>query len=305
MRIAAIDCGTNSIRLLLADLVDGRQVELDRRMEVVRLGEGVDATGRLSPAALERTFAALQRYADRIAAAGADRVRMVATSASRDAENSAEFAAGVRAILGTGPEVVTGLEEADLSYTGAIRSLPDLPRPALVFDIGGGSTEFVLGADHADAALSVDMGCVRMTERHVRSDPPSPTELAAIVADVDLLIARAAQAVDFRAAQCLVGLAGTVTTVAALAMGLAQYDAARIHGAAVPAQQVHEVALMLAAATRDERLAMPVMHPGRADVIVAGSLILDRIVQAVGLPEVIASEHDILDGVFWSQAPAH
>jgi exopolyphosphatase/guanosine-5'-triphosphate,3'-diphosphate pyrophosphatase len=304
MRIAAIDCGTNSIRLLLADLVDGRQVELDRRMEVVRLGEGVDATGRLSPAALERTFAALQRYADRIAAAGADRVRMVATSASRDAENSAEFAAGVRAILGTGPEVVTGLEEADLSYTGAIRSLPDLPRPALVFDIGGGSTEFVLGADHADAALSVDMGCVRMTERHVRSDPPSPTELAAIGADVDLLIARAAQAVDFPAAQCLVGLAGTVTTVAALAMGLAQYDAARIHGAAVPAQQVHEVALMLAAATRDERLAMPVMHPGRADVIVAGSLILDRIVQAVGLPEVIASEHDILDGVFWSQAPA-
>jgi exopolyphosphatase/guanosine-5'-triphosphate,3'-diphosphate pyrophosphatase len=304
-RFAAIDCGTNSVRLLLADAVDGRQVELDRRMEVVRLGEGVDATGRLSPAALERTFAALRRYAALIRAAGAERVRMVATSASRDAENSDEFVAGVTQILGVAPEVVTGLVEADLSFTGVSRSLPDLAQPTLVVDIGGGSTEFVLGADHAAASVSVDMGCVRMTERHVRSDPPAADELRAIAADVDALIERACAEVELQGAACLAGLAGTVTTVAALALELPRYDPARIHGAAISAEQVHDVAARLAGASRAERLALPVMHPGRADVIVAGSLILDRIVQAVGLPAVVASEHDILDGIFWSMVPAH
>lgn len=300
MRVAAIDCGTNSIRLLVADIANGRLQDVDRRMEIVRLGEGVDRTGRLSDAALERTFAAGARYADLIAGLGAERVRFVATSASRDADNADEFTAGVQEVLGVAPEVVTGLVEADLSFVGASRSLPDLPAPALVVDIGGGSTEFVLGAQHAQQAVSVDMGCVRFTERHLRNDPPSGAEVAAIAADADALIDRAAEVVDLGRASCLVGLAGTVTTMSALAMDLAAYDSAAIHGSVMSAGQVHTVAERLARASRAERIAMPVMHPGRADVIPAGAVILDRIVAATGVPEVIVSEHDILDGIAWS-----
>jgi exopolyphosphatase/guanosine-5'-triphosphate,3'-diphosphate pyrophosphatase len=300
MRVAAVDCGTNSIRLLVADIVDGRLTDVDRRMEIVRLGEGVDRTGRLSEAALERTFAACGRYAEVIAASGAERARFVATSASRDAANAAEFTAGVHRILGVVPEVVTGLSEADLSFVGASRSLPDLPAPTLVVDIGGGSTEFVLGAGHAQQAVSVDMGCVRLTERHLRSDPPDQQDVAAIIADADRLIAAAFRSVDLQRAACLVGLAGTVTTMSAIAMDLPAYDSALIHGSAMTAATVHEVAQRLVASSREERLAMPVMHPGRADVIPAGALILDRIVAATGIAEVIVSEHDILDGIAWS-----
>jgi exopolyphosphatase/guanosine-5'-triphosphate,3'-diphosphate pyrophosphatase len=303
MRVAAIDCGTNSIRLLVADIAGDRLRDVDRRMEIVRLGEGVDRTGRLGDAALERTLAACGRYADVIAGLGAERIRFVATSASRDASNSADFAAGVQRILGVAPEVVTGLAEADLSFVGASRSLADLPAPALVVDIGGGSTEFVLGGDHAEQAVSVDMGCVRFTERHLRSDPPSTTETAAIVADADALIERAAAVVDLSRARCLVGLAGTVTTMSAIAMELPAYDSAAIHGSVLSAGQVHAVAEQLAAASRAQRLAMPVMHPGRADVIPAGALILDRIVAATGVAEVVVSEHDILDGIAWSLVP--
>jgi len=300
MRVAAIDCGTNSIRLLVADVVGGRLVDVDRRMEVVRLGEGVDRTGRISDAALSRTFDACRRYADVISSLAAQRIRFVATSASRDASNAAEFTLGVRDILGVAPEVVSGLVEADLSFLGASRSLPDLPLPALVVDIGGGSTEFVVGARHAAQAVSVDIGCVRLTERYVRSDPPSGHELTSIVRDADALIAEAAKQVDFASAHCLVGLAGTVTTMSAIALGLPAYDADLIHGSVMTARQVHEVAEQLSGMSRQERLAMPVMHPGRADVIPAGALILDRIVSACGAAEVIVSEHDILDGIAWS-----
>lgn len=300
MRVAAIDCGTNSIRLLVSDIVGGRAVDVERRMEVVRLGEGVDRTGRISDAALARTFSVCQRYAEVIASLGVDRTRFVATSASRDASNSAEFASGVRDILGVIPEVVSGLVEADLSFVGASRSLPDLPTPALVVDIGGGSTEFVVGQGHAHQGASVDMGCVRLTERHVRSDPPAVHELTAIIRDADAMIEQAALKVDLGSAHCLVGLAGTVTTMSAIAMDLDFYSADLIHGSVMTAAEVHSVAQLLAGMTRQERMALPVMHPGRADVIPAGALILDRIVAASGAAEVVVSEHDILDGIAWS-----
>ena len=303
MRVAAIDCGTNSIRLLVADVSPDGLVDVDRRMEVVRLGEGVDRTGRLGQAALDRTFAACRRYAEAIAGHGATAVRFVATSASRDASNAAEFTRGVEQIIGVEPEVVTGLAEADLSFVGAARSLSGLPAPALVVDIGGGSTEFVLGHRHAQQAISVDIGCVRLTERHLRADPPTREELDAVVRDADDHIARAGQHVDFASAACLVGLAGTVTTMSAIAHNLPQYDSLRIHGSTMSAAQVHEVADRLCRMSSGERAALAVMHPGRADVIAAGSLILSRIVHAVGAAEVVVSEHDILDGIAWSLLP--
>ncbi len=303
MRVAAIDCGTNSIRLLVADVdTAGRLRDVTRQMEVVRLGEGVDATGRLSAAALNRTFAAAQRYAAVIEDTGAKRLRFVATSASRDAENAAEFIAGIRQRLAVTPEVISGTEEAALSFAGATAGVRALARPALVVDIGGGSTEFVLGTDEPGQSASVDMGCVRMTERHIRNDPPTPAEVAAIRADVDALIATAAARVDLTAAASLVGLAGTVTTVAALALDLPAYDPDAIHASRIPAGQVAAVAHRLRSMTSAQRAALPVMHPGRADVIVAGSLVLERIVAAVGLPEVVVSEHDILDGIVLSLA---
>jgi len=305
-RVAAIDCGTNSIRLLVADVdpVRGTLVDLDRRMEVVRLGQGVDRTGRLAPEALERTFAACRRYADVIGALGATRLRFVATSASRDAENSPDFVTGVRTILGVDPEVVSGHEEAVLSYTGATRELTGgrHPPPYLAVDIGGGSTEFVLGNRTVRAARSVDVGCVRMTERHLHSDPPTPAEVAAARRDVDAGVALAARTVPLRAARTLVGLAGSVTTVAAMALDLPAYDPERIHHARIPAAAVRAVADALLAMTRAQRAALPFMHPGRVDVIGAGALVLSATLDAVGADAVVASEHDILDGIAWSLA---
>lgn len=304
VRVAAIDSGTNAIRLLVADVdVDaGRLLDLDRRMEIVRLGEGVDATGRLSDGALERTFAACERYADIIEELGATRVRFVATSASRDATNRADFVAGVRARIGVEPEVITGDEEAALSFTGATRGLVGAEPPYLVVDIGGGSTEFVLGAEAPVAARSVDVGCVRMTERHVRHDPPTLDEVEGIVRDVDAAITHAAQAVPFGAARTLVGLAGSVTTAAGIALDLPEYDSTRIHGSRISARQIADVSHMLLRLDHAQRSAIGVMHPGRVDVINAGVLVLRRILERTGLPEVLVSEHDILDGLAWALA---
>ena len=305
LRVAAIDCGTNSIRLLVAD-VDvelGTLTDVDRRMEIVRLGQGVDATGRLAPDALERTFAACDRYAAVIRDLGADLVRFVATSASRDAENRADFVTGVVERIGVEPEVVSGDEEALLSFVGATRSLSGVEQPCLVVDIGGGSTEFVLGADPPFSACSVDVGCVRMTERHIRHDPPSDDEVEAIVRDVDAAIARAGSRVPLTQARTLVGLAGSVTTTAALALALPEYDAERIHGSRISAADVDAVSDRLLALDHDGRAALAVMHPGRVDVINAGVLVLRRILAVTGLPEVLVSEHDILDGIAWSLAP--
>ena len=296
MRAAAIDCGTNSVRLLIADVTGDGLTDVARRMQIVRLGQGVDRTGRLAPEAIERTRRALVDYAAEIAASAATRVRMVATSASRDASNAADFRAMVRGVLGVDPEVISGDEEARLSFTGAVRGLSADP-PYLVVDIGGGSTEFVTGRSSAGAALSVDIGCVRMTERHLRSDPPTGAEIGAAERDITAAVDRALAAVDGQSARTLVGLAGSVTTVTALALGLPSYDAERIHSARVSYAAVAKVTADLLAATVAERRSLPVMHPGRADVIGAGSLILRIILERSGQPAVVASEHDILDGI--------
>lgn len=303
-RVAAIDCGTNSVRLLVADLPDsGPLTDLTRRMEIVRLGQGVDRTGRLSAEALERTRVALAGYATAITDLGAERVRMVATSASRDAENAQEFRDMVVATLGVPPEVVTGDDEARLSFDGAVRGLPsDARAPFLVIDIGGGSTEFVIGTAGVEQAISVDIGCVRMTERHLRDDPPTAAQIAAAEADIDAEVTRALTVVPGRDAGTVIGLAGSVTTVTGLALGLDSYQPERIHHARVTRQQVTAVADELLGLTHAQRLAKPIMHPGRADVIGAGALILRVILDRLGASSVVASEHDILDGIAWSLA---
>ncbi len=301
-RVAAVDCGTNSLRLLVADLaVDGGQRDLDRRMEIVRLGQGVDRTGRFAPEALDRTLTALEGYARLIDGLGVDRIRMVATSATRDAANRDEFAAGVERLLGVEPEVISGDEEARLSFTGATRGLPaGLAAPYLVADIGGGSTELVLGTEAVEAALSVDVGCVRLTERHFSSDPPTAAQVAAARADVAVSLDFVAETVPLDEAATLVGLAGSVTTVGAIHLGLRAYNATAIHHTRVPAAAVEEISERLLAMNHAERAAIPVMHPGRADVIAAGALVLRCIVERTAVAEVLVSEHDILDGIAWS-----
>ncbi|MEW2247153.1 Ppx/GppA phosphatase family protein [Streptomyces sp. NPDC006975] len=311
-RVAAIDCGTNSIRLLVADCdpATGELVDLDRRMTIVRLGQGVDRTGRLAPEALERTFAACREYAEVIKEHGAERLRFVATSASRDAKNRDEFVRGVKDILGVEPEVISGDQEAEFSFTGATRELSGhehLPRPFLVVDIGGGSTEFVVGEEHVHAARSVDVGCVRMTERHLVSggavtDPPTEEQIAAMRADIEAALDLAEQTVPLREARTLVGLAGSVTTVSAIAQELPEYDSARIHHSRISREKVREITEWLLHSTHAERAAVPSMHPGRVDVIAAGSLVLLSIMDRIGAEEVVVSEHDILDGIAWSVA---
>ena len=347
VRVAAIDCGTNSLRLLVADVDPeaGQLTDVDRRMEIVRLGQGVDSTGRLAPEALERTLRALRGYARIIGDRSAAAVRMVATSATRDAANAADFARGVTGVLGLEPEVLSGEEEAYLSFVGATAefgggSAPPGGGPYLVVDIGGGSTEFVLGdgqppaeqalaeqppAERAPAApalagrasadlitgvagragvsaVSVDIGCVRLTERHLHSDPPRPAEISTAAADIDLALDAVAGALPVTAARTLVGLAGSVTTVAGLALGLESYDSARIHHARVSAEQVAAQTRRLLSQTRAQRAALGVMHPGRVDVIGGGAMVLDQIMRRFGFGEVLASEHDILDGIAWSLA---
>lgn len=307
-RVAAIDCGTNSIRLLVADVPPtGAATDLVRRMEVVRLGQGVDATGRLAAEAIERTRKVLAEYAATARELGAEDVRMVATSATRDAANRAEFEDMVLTTLGRLPDVVPGREEAELSFLGATASLeaaaaqhgttPPEP-PFLVVDIGGGSTEFVLGdAAGLRAARSVDIGCVRLTERRLHGDPPSVAEIAATEDDIRAALALVREQVPVAEARSLVGLAGSVTTVAALALQLPAYDPLVIHGSRIPAADVRAVTADLLAAPRAQRAALPVMHPGRVDVIGAGALILRVIVDEFGMDEVVVSEHDILDGI--------
>ena len=302
-RYAAIDCGTNAIRLLIADVHDGELVEIDRRMLTVRLGEGIDATGEFAPEALARTFAAVDEYAALIAASETTAVRMVATSASRDARNADEFIEGVRQRLGIVPEVVSGTQEAELSFLGAVRGLASsLISPVLVADIGGGSTELILGdaaSARIDASYSMDIGCVRMTERHLHSDPPTDEEVRATVATIDSALDEALAHVPVDEIASFVGLAGSVTTVAALAHGLPGYDAAAIHGSVTSSSQVAEVTDRLLHMTRDQRAAEPVMHPGRVDVIAGGALVLRELLSRLPVGEVIAGETDILDGIVY------
>ena len=300
MRVGAVDCGTNSVRLLVADVDGSAKRDVHREMRVVRLGQGVDRTGALAPEAVERTRAALVDYAATCRELGAERVRMVATSATRDARNRAVFRAMVLDVLGVEPEVVSGDEEAALSFDGATRGLDPADGPFLVVDIGGGSTELVLGTTAVEAARSVDVGCVRLTERHLVGDPPTAAEVAAAEADVDAALALVREVVPVERARTAVGLAGSVTTVAALALELPAYDPERIHLSRIPAADVVAVTARLLALTREQRADLPVMHPGRVDVIGAGALVLATVVDRLGLAEVLVSEADILDGIAWS-----
>ena len=295
--VAAIDCGTNSLRLLIADRA---QTDLLRRTEIVRLGQGVERTGRLAPEALDRTRRVLAEYAALVRAHGVDRLRMVATSATRDAANRGDFVAMVHDVLGIEPEVISGDEEADLSFAGAVNGLPGLHGRVLVADIGGGSTELIVGSPGTDGPLStrsVDVGSVRLTERHLHGDPPTRAQIVSTEADVRDAIDLARIGVPLREASTVIGVAGTVTTLAALALGLGRYDSARVHGARIPADHVRAVTGRLLTMTRAERAALPAMHRGRADVICAGALILRTLLDEMHAAELVVSEHDILDGI--------
>lgn len=308
MRVAALDCGTNSLRLLVADVDGDAKTDLHREMRVVRLGQGVDRTGRLAPEALDRVRTALTDYAATCRALGVDAVRLVATSATRDAANRDDFTALVRRVLGVDPEVVSGDEEAALSFCGATRGLDPADGPFLVIDLGGGSTEFVLGGSAVQAALSVDVGCVRLHERHLHADPPTVAQVQAAREDVERALVRVREAVPVAQARTAVGLAGTVTTVAALALGLPAYDPDRIHLSRLGAVDVVRVTAELLAMPRSARAALGPMHPGRVDVIGAGSLVLQSAMDGLGLADILVSEADILDGIAWSvpeRAPVH
>jgi len=302
MRVAAIDCGTNSIRLLIADIDGNNFREVVRDMEIVRLGQGVDETGQFHPDAIARTLAAVDKFAAEIAKRGVEKIRFCATSATRDATNRHLFVDGVRERLGIELEVITGEEEAALSFAGAIKDLDPSNGPFLVVDIGGGSTEFVFGTSTVEAARSVNIGCVRMTERHFASDPATAQQIELARTDIQAAIAQAAAVVPITKAKTLVAVAGTATTVAAAALELPEYDRYAIHLSRVTAQQTHNAASMFATSTREQRLALGYMHPGRVDVIAAGSLVLSEIMKATGATEFVASESDILDGMAFSLA---
>ena len=297
MRVAAIDCGTNSIRLLIADIDGNNFREVVRDMEIVRLGQGVDQTGQFHPDAIARTLAAVDKFAAEIAKRGVEKIRFCATSATRDATNRHLFVDGVRERLGIEPEVISGNEEAALSFAGAIQDLDPAEGPFLVVDIGGGSTEFVFGTSSVEAARSVNIGCVRMTERHFANDPATSEQIELARTDIQAAIAQAAAEVPITQAKTLVAVAGTATTVAAAALNLPEYDRYAIHLARISAAQVHDASTMFLTKNREERLALGYMHPGRVDVIPAGALVLSEIIKATGATGFVASESDILDGM--------
>jgi exopolyphosphatase/guanosine-5'-triphosphate,3'-diphosphate pyrophosphatase len=299
-RVAAIDCGTNSIRLLIADISNGIFKEVVRSMEVVRLGQGVDKSKSFHPDAIKRTLDAVEMFSEVIASKGVERIRFCATSATRDATNRSLFTDGVRGILGVEVEVIPGEEEAMLSFNGATKELMQSDAPYLVVDIGGGSTEFVFGSNKVENAKSVDIGCVRMSERHFTSQPTTMDQVARAIIDIDSAIAKAASVVPISNAKTLVAVAGTATTVAAAALELKDYDRHLIHLARISADKVHKVSAMFQSMNKDEIANLGYMHPGRVDVITAGSLVLSRVMAATGASEFVASESDILDGMAWS-----
>jgi len=308
-RVAAVDCGTNSIRLLIADLADGRLVDVHREMRIVRLGQGVDATGEFAPEALARTRAALVAYAETMREHGVSAVRMVATSAARDVGNRDEFFAMTADVLGAVvpgavAEVISGTEEAQLSFRGAVGELDSAAAPFVVVDLGGGSTELVLGSGGdtgVTAAYSADIGCVRLTERCLHSDPPTAEEIGAARAVVRDALATALQTVPVDGARTWVGVAGTMTTLAALARQMTVYDSDAIHLSAVRFDALLPVCADLLGMTRAQRAALGPMHEGRVDVIGGGALIVQELAAALGeragIDTLVVSEHDILDGI--------
>jgi len=305
-RVAALDCGTNSIRLLIAEenTEVGTFTEISRKMSIVKLGEGVDKNKAFLPDAISRTLAALKVFSAEIAKAKVDQIRFCATSATRDAQNRDDFLTPVAEILGITPEVISGDEEARLSFLGATQALSKSDGPFLVIDIGGGSTEFVFGTEQVEAARSVNIGCVRMSERHFKNDPPTQNEIDSARVDIRNAIALVADVVPIKNAKTLVAVAGTATTVAAAALNLAEYDSELIHLAKISAVDTRRVSDWLLTLTRQERAVLGYMHPGRVDVIAAGSLVLAEIMEATGLTSFVASENDILDGMVWSMLNA-
>jgi len=310
-RVAAVDCGTNSIRLLIADVEGAEVTDVHREMRIVRLGQGVDATGRLAPEAIERTRVALADYADLLRANGVTRVRMVATSATRDAANRDDFFAMTADVLGAVvpgavAEVITGAEEAELSFVGAVAELGSTAAPFVVVDLGGGSTELVVGERHVDAAYSMDIGCVRLTERCLHSDPPTPDEVAAARAVVRAQLADALRVVPVEHARTWIGVAGTFTTIAALAQRMTTYDSEAIHLSEVGFSELLPVCEELIAMTRKQRAALGPMHEGRVDVIGGGAIVVEELAQVLseraGIDALTVSEHDILDGIALSIA---
>jgi len=299
-RVAAIDCGTNSIRLLIADITGSNFKEVVRTMEIVRLGQGVDQNKSFHPDAITRTLSAVEKFAALITNKGVEKVRFCATSATRDANNRELFTSGVKKILGVEVEVIPGEEEASLSFIGATKELSQSDGPFLVVDIGGGSTEFVFGAEKVEFAKSVNIGCVRMSERHLTLQPPTMAQIAEAIVDIDIAITQAAKVVPISQAKSLVAVAGTATTVSAAALKLDDYDRYLIHLSRISAQSVFQVAAMFQSMNKDQIAALGYMHPGRVDVITAGALVLSRIMAATGSSEFIASESDILDGIAWS-----
>lgn len=299
-RVAAIDCGTNSIRILIADISGGKFKEVLRDMEIVRLGQGVDENKSFHPDAINRTLAAVEKFKNQLAGKGVEKIRFCATSATRDAANRDLFIDGVRQILGVEVEVIPGEEEARLSFNGATKELLQSDAPFLVVDIGGGSTEFVYGNKEVEFAKSVDIGCVRMSERHLKSQPVEMSQVAQAIIDIDKAIAQAAAVVPISTAKTLVAVAGTATTIAAAALELETYDRYAIHLSRIPAEKVHKVSAAFQAMTKSEISKLGFMHPGRVDVITAGSLVLSRVMAATGATEFVASESDILDGMAWS-----
>ncbi|MFC4605520.1 exopolyphosphatase [Rhodococcus kronopolitis] len=307
-RVAAIDCGTNSIRLLVADATeDGRLRDVHREMRVVRLGQGVDATGQFAPEAIERTRVALEEYAGMIRASGAGAVRMVATSATRDAANREDFFAMTREVLGAvipgaQAEVISGDEEARLSFAGAVGELDPAAGPFVVVDLGGGSTELVLGdGEGVHAAYSTDIGCVRLTERCLHDDPPTADQVEAAQAFAAEKLAEAFDRVPVEQARTWVGVAGTMTTLAAVSLGLPEYDAEQVHLSRMSLERLHEVDHSLLHMTHEQRAAIATIHPGRVDVIGGGAVVADvlgrELARRAGIDELIVSEHDILDGI--------
>jgi exopolyphosphatase/guanosine-5'-triphosphate,3'-diphosphate pyrophosphatase len=303
-RVAAIDCGTNSIRLLISNIDTSTNTATDvvREMRIVRLGEGVDKTNAFSPRALERTFKAVEEYDKLLLKHNVEHVRFVATSATRDAQNKAMFIKGVIDRLRIVPEVIAGVEEAALSFDGATRSLRQKhSAPFLIIDLGGGSTELVIGDKEPTGAYSMDVGCVRMTERHTPGGNPTKEQEEAIRTDVKNALKVAGTKVDWKTAKTVVGVAGTITTVAAHVLNLKTYDPDVLHGASITAEQVSQTAQDFITLTPAQRGALPYMHEGRIEVITAGSIVLDEVMKGIGAQTLIASERDILDGVTWSQ----
>ena len=311
-RVAAVDCGTNSIRLLIADVDNDGLRDVHREMRIVRLGQGVDATGQFAPDAMARTRAALTDYAELMRIHDVAKVRMVATSAARDVANRDVFFAMTAEVLGAVmpgavAEVITGTEEAALSFRGAVDELDSGSAPFVVVDLGGGSTEVVLGDRDVQASFSADIGCVRLTERCLHSDPPTAAEVAAARDVIREALGEALREVPVEQARTWVGVAGTMTTVSALAQKMTTYDATAIHLSRVRFDDLLDVCDGLIAMTRAQRAALGPMHEGRVDVIGGGAIIVEELAYALGeragIDELVVSEHDILDGIALSIAP--